>query len=261
MAGALRRYTAEATRFEGSNTARLSISGGIGALGGYVFASREITESFGVVRVADYDDVRVLLENQPAARTSGGGYAVLPRLRAYDLNQIGIAQESLPLDATIGRLKVDAVPSYRSGVLIDFPVTRSRGATVTILLADGSPMPVGAVAVIDGADVVFPVGEGGLAYLSGLAANNRITVRHRGERCSFELPYPSTDDPLPDLGMRGLPPARGSRAMRRRMTFVRATVCVAAALVAQQVEAVACSASTAGLAFGPTTCSPRRPLC
>lgn len=35
------------------------------------------------------------------------------------------------------------------------------------------------------------------------------------------------------------------------MTFVRATVCVAAALVAQQVEAVACSASTAGLAFGP----------
>jgi len=193
-------YTAEATRFEGSNAARLSISGGIGALGGYVFASREITESFGVVRVADYDDVRVLLENQPAARTSGGGYAVLPRLRAYDLNQIGIAQESLPLDATIGRLKVDAVPSYRSGVLIDFPVTRSRGATVTILLADGSPMPVGAVAVIDGADVVFPVGEGGLAYLSGLAANNRITVRHRGERCSFELPYPSTDDPLPDLG-------------------------------------------------------------
>jgi outer membrane usher protein len=198
--GSFGTYAAEASRFEGSDAARLSISGGIGALGGHVFASREITESFGVVRVADYDDVRILLENQPAARTSSGGYAVLPRLRAYDLNQIGIAQESLPLDASIGRLKVDAVPSYRSGVLIDFPVKRSRGATVTILMVDGMTMPAGAVAEIEGSDGVFPVGEGGLAYLSGLAASNRITVRLRGERCTFELPYPATDDPLPDLG-------------------------------------------------------------
>jgi outer membrane usher protein len=193
-------YAAEITRFEGTNAVRLSASGGIGTIGGYAFASREITESFGVVRVDNYEGVGILLDNQLAARTDANGYAVLPRLRAYDINQIGIVQGDVPLDATIERLKVETVPFFRSGVLIDFPARRSRGAMLTIVLDDGTPMPPGATVHIAGHERYFPVGLDGETYVTGLGERNRLIVRWRGRQCEIDVPFAATSDPLPQLG-------------------------------------------------------------
>lgn len=198
--GEVGTYTAEATRFGDANGVRLSVSGGVGVIGGHAFASREITESFGVVRVADFDGVGILLENQPAATTRRGGHAVLPRLRAYDANRIGIVQGDLPLDAAIDALDVQAVPSYRSGVLVDFPVRRARGATLTIVQPDGAPVPAGSTLVLDDASRTFPVGADGAAYVEGLRPRNRATVYHRDMRCAFDLRFEPSADPLPDLG-------------------------------------------------------------
>lgn len=202
---------AEWTRFEGTQGVRLSLSGGVGMVGGHAFASREITDAFGVVKVDDYDDVGVLLENQPAARTRRGGYAVLPRLRAYDVNRIGLVQADLPMDAAVDRLGVEAVPGYRSGVLIAFPVRRARGATLAIVLPDGTPVPAGATAVLDAGDRAFPVAADGVTYLEGLQARNRVTVYHGGQSCAFDLTYAAGADPLPDLGRHVCVPAGGGR--------------------------------------------------
>lgn len=209
--GPVGTYTAEATRFAGSTGVRLAVAGGVGVIGGHTFASREITESFGVVKVDDYDDVSVLLENQPAARTRRGGYAVLPRLRAYDINRIGIVQQDLPLDAAIDALSIEAVPAFRSGMLIEFPVRRARGATLVIVWPDGTPIPAGAVAMLDGGERVFPVAEGGMTYLEGLAASNRVVVQHGERRCAFAVAYPPSRDPLPDLGRFVCTPEGGPR--------------------------------------------------
>src|SRR5205814_10280728 len=105
---------------------RLGAEGGFATLGGYSFASRNMSDSFGVVRVADYSNVRVLQDNQVVARTDEEGYVVLPRLRAYDRNQITMDPRDLPFDAVLGSLKLDAVPYYRSGVLLQFPIKRVR---------------------------------------------------------------------------------------------------------------------------------------
>jgi outer membrane usher protein len=79
-------------------------------------------------------------------------------------------------------------------------VRRSRGATLTIVLPDGTPMPAGALVEIEGGERAFPVAEGGATYLTGLAPDNRIVVRRGGDACGFTLAYPDTRDPLPDLG-------------------------------------------------------------
>jgi outer membrane usher protein len=193
-------YGAELTRFEGTNAVRLSASGGLGAIGGYTFASREITESFGVVRIDNYEGVGILLDNQLAARTDANGYAVLPRLRAYDINQIGIVQGDVPLDATIERLKVETVPFFRSGVLVDFPARRSRGAMLTIVLDDGKPLPPGATVQVAGDERFHPVGLHGETYVTGLAEDNRLIGRWRGQQCEITLRFGATSDPLPHLG-------------------------------------------------------------
>lgn len=184
----------------GANATRVGIAGGIGVVGGYPFLSRSISDSFGVVRVADYPNVRVLQDNQVVARTDAQGYAVLPRMRAYDRNQVSLDQNDLPFDATLGSLRLDAVPYFRSGVLLDFPVHRVRAGTLHVMLEDGRPLPSGALARIEGKEKEFPVALRGEAYLEGFEASNRLIFTWRGQNCIVEVPYSRTDDPLPELG-------------------------------------------------------------
>jgi outer membrane usher protein len=194
-------YTLDATHLEGENAARASIAGGVGFVAGYAFASRAVTGSFGVVRVDDYEGVRVTLDNQPVATTNARGYAVLPTLRAYDANPISIVQHDLPLDAAIERLAVEAVPYYRSGVLVEFPVRRANGATFRLRLDDGASMPAGATVDLIGGDSGFPVALDGQVYVTGLGANNRLRATWKERTCEFDLAMPSARDPLPDLGV------------------------------------------------------------
>ena len=193
-------YTADVSRFQGANAARLSVAGGIGYVGGHAFLSRQITDSFGVVRVADYPDVGVLQDNQPVGRTNAEGYAVLPQLRAYDVNRVSIDEHDLPLDAQVDKLKMEAVPYYRSGLLLDFPVRRSHGATLRIRLDDGAPIPSGAIVQVTGRDEDFPVGLDGEAYVTGLEENNRLRATWKGKSCEFDAAFPRSPDPLPSLG-------------------------------------------------------------
>src|SRR5436853_10865 len=194
-------YVLEASQpKDGPGAARVGITGGIGVVGGFPFFSRALTDSFGVVRVADYPDVRVLQDNQVVARTDSQGYAVLPRLRAYDRNQVSIDHNDLPFDATLDRLRLDAVPYLRSGVLFDFPVHRVRAATLHVLLEDGTPLPSGALARFEGKDKQFPVALRGEAYLEGFEQTNRIVFTWRGQSCTLEVPYPRSSDLLPELG-------------------------------------------------------------
>ena len=193
-------YTADVSRFQGANAARLSVAGGIGYVGGHAFLSRQITDSFGVVRVADYPDVGVLQDNQPVGRTNADGYAVLPQLRAYDVNRVSIDEHDLPLDAQVDKLKMEAVPYYRSGLLLDFPVRRSHGATLRIRLDDGAPIPSGAIVQVTGRDEDFPVGLDGEAYVTGLEENNRLRATWKGKTCEFDAAFPRSPDPLPSLG-------------------------------------------------------------
>lgn len=193
-------YSLEGARFQGQDSVRASLSGSLGFIAGRVFAARELTDSFALVRVDDFPGVGVLLDNQRAGRTDSDGYAVLPRLRAYDINRVSIDLQDLPLDAEMGSLSVDAVPYYRSGILVDFPVRRARGATFRLMLETGEPMPAGAIVRIVGSEMPFPVGLGGAAYVAGLGRENRLSASWSGASCEFDLPLMATPDPLPDLG-------------------------------------------------------------
>ena len=193
-------YTVEAARAGGDTAVRASVSGGVAAIGGQTFLSRRIADSFAVVRMPDYPNVRIYADNQLVARTGSDGSALVPRLRAYEKNSIRIEQSDLPLDAQIDAMQVDAVPYYRSGLLLEFPVKRSRGALLTVLLDNSEPLPPGAVAQIVGEAEEFPVGLKGEVYVTGLSANNRLRFTWRGQSCEFPVPFPDTSEPVPHLG-------------------------------------------------------------
>lgn len=165
-----------------------------------VFASRTISESFSVVDVPGFADVRVYAANQLVGRTGAGGTMLVPRLLPFQSNDIRIEQADLPMDATVGALTVDVVPYQRSGVLVQFPVRRSRTALITVLLDDGLALPSGAIARIRGNEEGFPSGQRGEVYLTGLEKENTVQLSWRDQHCVIEVPFPETTDPQPHLG-------------------------------------------------------------
>ncbi len=193
-------YVAEVAEHENQTGARLNIFGGIGMIGSTAFLSRSITDSFGLVRVPGIPGVRVYADNQEIGRTNDEGEMIVPRLRPYQKNPVGIEQLDLPLDSKIDSLRLDVAPYSRSGAVIEFPVKRTRGALLQILLEDGQPLPAGAVVKLAGQAEEFPVAFNGETYVTDLERTNRIRAFWRDQSCEIDFDYPETSDPLPRLG-------------------------------------------------------------
>ncbi len=135
-------YSAEVAQAQGQTGERVSASGGVGFIGGNMFLSRTINDSFGLVRLPGYPDVRVYSENQEIGRTDAAGELVVPRLLPYQKNTVRIEQGDLPFDAEFDVLARDAVPYARSGVVVEFAVRPARGALIKIMQDDGAPVRV-----------------------------------------------------------------------------------------------------------------------
>jgi outer membrane usher protein len=191
---------ADVARTPSQTAGRVGASGSVAFVGGAAFAGRRISDSFGVVQLPDYPGVRVFADNQLITRTDAQGNAFLPRLRAYEKNGISVDAADFPLDAQIDTLKIDAVPYHRSGLVLKFPVRRSAGALVRLVLDDGGAVPAGAVVQVAGSDTMFPVAMDGEAWLTGLAESNTLRVTWRERTCEIMLTMTKTNDPLPQLG-------------------------------------------------------------
>jgi outer membrane usher protein len=193
-------YSLEMARVQETTGYRASASGGLALLGGEMYMSRRLDDSFAVVRVGEYPGVEVYVDNQPMARTDSSGFALLPHLRPYEKNSVSIRQEDLPLDAQIGSSRLHAVPARRSGAIVEFPVRPARGALLKLVLENGSPMPAGALVRIHAQSEEFPVAHRGEVYVTGLAIENELRASWRGQTCTIRIALPHNPGPLPVLG-------------------------------------------------------------
>jgi outer membrane usher protein len=202
-------YSIDVSQSGGATSTQLEAAGGIAFMDGSTFFSRPLTQSFAVAEVPGYSNISIFADNQLVGKTDANGNALIPLLRAYDKNMISIDQGELPMDAEIDSLKVDVVPYFRSGVLAKFPIRHSHGATLTIKLENGDPLPLGASVQILGNDQTFAVGYDGETYLTDLNDSNRLRAVWHDKSCEIDVRYKPSKDPLPDLGVficRGVKP-------------------------------------------------------
>jgi outer membrane usher protein len=166
--------------------------------------SRRIVDSFAVVQLPDYSDIGIYADNKIVGHTDVNGYVIVPNIRSYEKNSVRIEQADLPLDVQLNAKQLDVSTYFRSGLLMKFPVRRSRGALSSVVLENGEPLPAGAQVQIIIDNVIeseaFPVGFRGEVYLVGLATSNWLKVTWREQSCEFDLSFPETTDPLPHLG-------------------------------------------------------------
>lgn len=171
-------YELEGRSQSGSTQAQASATGGFAFMARHAFPTREIDDSFAVVRVGDESGVRIYRENQLVGQTDSSGYALVPGLRAYQSNAISMEQADLPLDVVIDTMQAQAVPYYRSGVMLDFPIVHPNGALLAVRLENGDPLPAGALVRFPDRQDEFPSGAAGLDNPCNTHRARRLHRKH-----------------------------------------------------------------------------------
>ena len=196
-------YDVDAQRLVGETQESASAAGGVAFFANELFPARSINGSFAVVNVAGEPGVRVYDDNQIVGRTNARGQVLVPNLLPYEDNQISIEQADLPLDAEIATVEKKAVPYFRSGTLVRFPVVHPHGALVTLVLAGGKDLPAGALVRVAGRNDEYPSALHGEVYLEDFSAPAVLSARWPGGTCEATIPGDvriASDDPLPQIG-------------------------------------------------------------
>ncbi len=183
----------------------VNASGSIVGIGGRVFASRPVEQSFALVRVPGVSHVRAFMSNQEVGETDGNGNLLVPNLLPYYGNHLSIADVDVPLDLSIGTSEMTLAPPYRGGAVALFPVTRDQRLTgrLRIMRAGEAVVPTsGRLRVtVDGRTFESPLGRAGEFYLEGVPSGSYdATIDDESGSCRFTLRVPTATAPVMQLG-------------------------------------------------------------
>ena len=195
------RASGDVATSDEQQTIRLGAQGALVGIGGHLFASRRLLDSFALVEVPGYADVGVGFQSTVLTRTDADGNALVPGLAPYRRNAVRLDPSELPISAELDTIEMVAVPPARSGVRLAFPVRSGRGALITIRFEDGEAAPAGAEIELVGDRQEFFVARRGEAFITGLQAKNTLRLKWGGRACTLdvELP-PEVKDEIPRLG-------------------------------------------------------------
>lgn len=187
------------------NDYRVSVAGGVGYVGGTVGFGRPITDSFGIVKVGEVPGVGVSVNGQPIGKTNAQGTVFVPTLAPYFDNDVSIAAENVPIDYSIEATKKMVSPSLRSGVVVDFAVSKLQAFSGKLKFQQaGAIKPVEFQEIrIDagGTRQAFETGRGGEFYIENLKPGTyAATVEVEGKPCLFDLLIPASSETFVELG-------------------------------------------------------------
>ena len=124
-------------------TASLDAIGALVYMRGGLFSTRAINDGFALVSTRGLADVTVLRENRALGRTNRRGYLLVPDLPAWRASRIAIDLMQAPVDVSTTHDQLLANPREFSGVIVEFPIERLRGATLVLIDEREQPLPPG----------------------------------------------------------------------------------------------------------------------
>jgi len=201
----LRADAGEATvgvdRINGGTGAFGQAAGSVVWMGGGVFASRRVNDSFAVVSTSGVGGVPVLYENRELGVTDADGLRLLPDLRGWQRNRIAIDPDGLGAGYRLPPLERQVTPADRGAVLVTFDIARIHPAFVTLRDAAGAPVAAGSEGRFAGTERRFLVGLEGVAWLEDHTAGDVLELDTATGPCRYRLPAS-----MPDAGAARLGP-------------------------------------------------------
>ena len=209
-AGAHGLYEIDYSRLMGRNATNLTISGGLVGIGGHVFASRPVQDSYALIRVPEVGDVTGYYSNQNMGKTDRNGNLFVPDLLSYYGNDLSIDDHDIPVDYAVEATRRIVATSYRGGAVVTFPVHRLRAfiGKLEIISSGGKLIPsYGELAVSakgQGMPTVqqfsSPIGRDGAFYLESIAAGVWPgVITYQGGQCRLRLAIPLSAERLVTL--------------------------------------------------------------
>ena len=190
----------------GRQTSTMDVSGGVVWTGGEVNLSRRIHDGYALVRVPAVPGIRVYLNDQVVGQTNRRGSVLVPNLLSYLGNPIRIADEDVPLEFELSRLRALVAPPWRGGGVVAFPALRLRSVTGRIRLAEGGAEIVPAfgriVVDVEGSERRSPVGSDGEFFLEQVPPGEHAgRLIFEGATCPLTLTVPATSTLITDIGI------------------------------------------------------------
>jgi outer membrane usher protein len=198
-------YIADVGGSSGQTNASLNVAGGLAFVGGRLFPTQSISDSYALVDTGGLAHVRILANNVVVGRTDANGYLLVPQLGSYMNNDITIAASDTPLDYSIEEQSQHVAPAYRSGEIIHFGINRVRPVTgsLNVLLGDSGVIPSFGILQVDTGSTTLTsdIGESGEFYFDNLSTGTyHALIRFKGGECSFQLRVPESSSRFIKLG-------------------------------------------------------------
>lgn len=213
MAYGVARYQTKYGRYElrqeqlyGESNTTVTAAGSIVGIGGGLYASRPVQESFALVRIPGVEGVRAFVSHQEVGKTGRKGDLLVPDLQAYYANILDVADGDIPLQYAVPDVGQTLALPYRGGAVAEFGVQKIQRVVGVITVADqgGDRIPsYGEITVTaKGREVSSPIGSSGRFYFEDLPAGTHSAVVRdsAGKECSLILTVPLSDGTLVNLG-------------------------------------------------------------
>jgi outer membrane usher protein len=200
------RYEVRQEQTAGEANTTVTAAGSIVGIGGGVYASRPVQDSFALVRIPGVEGVRAFASHQEVGKTGRKGDLLVPDLQAYYGNILGVADGDIPLQYSVPDVGQTVALPYRGGAVAEFGVQKVQRVVGVITVGrdneDRIPAYGDITVTAKGREFNSPIGSSGKFYFEDLAAGTHSAVVRdtAGNECSFTITVPSSDGTIVNLG-------------------------------------------------------------
>ena len=206
-AGGNFQYRASAATFDGSlssgtrsNNTQISaaVSGGVVFHSGGLTFANQLGDTVGLIHAPGAKGA--LVQNSTGIEVDSNGYAVVPYMNAYQINNILLDTKNVSMDVNFNSTTEQAIPYENAVVLLKFETKIGKSALFDINRQDGSPPPFGSVILSSDGKESGIVGQGGNTFVYGLSESKGFFDVKWGSaadqlcRVEYDLSETSADD-------------------------------------------------------------------
>jgi len=149
----------------GLNAWQANWSGGLVLMGGSVFATRTVSDSFALVSTNGVAGLSIQAQNNVVGQTDAKGQLLIPNLLAYQNNRIAVDTRNLAPTQQLAHSQQLIVPYEKSGARVHFDIETLRAWRLTLRDAAGKAITAGASLLDAQNQALTVVGFDGQLYL------------------------------------------------------------------------------------------------
>lgn len=178
-----------------------NVSGGVVLHPGGVTLAQSLGESIAVIEAKGAKGAKV---NFNGISVDHFGYAVVPFLTPYRVNQVELDPKGISFDVELSTTSQRVTPRAGAVVMLKYPTLTGRSVLITSMIDDHQTMPFGAEVFDEHQQYVGTTGQGGNIFVRGLQKDVGVLTVKWGKdkdgQCYLPYQLPPKDSiPADDL--------------------------------------------------------------